>query len=90
MEIGNEGIIKPGIIAELKRRLENVKLDGILESNYVAEFIRDEPRTFFPTVQFTERPDVIASSLLQGRAVLLVEGSPMSLLVPTWRLSSCK
>lgn len=78
-----EGIIKPSIVAELKQRLENVKLDGILESNYVAEFIRDAPRTLFPTVQFTERPDVIASSLLQGRAVLLVEGSPMSLLVPT-------
>ncbi len=78
-----EGIIKPSIVAELKQRLENVKLDGILESNYVAEFICDAPRTIFPTVQITERPDVIASSLLQGRAALIVEGSPMSLLVPT-------
>jgi spore germination protein KA len=78
-----EGIIKPGIVAELKQRMENVKLDGVLESNYVAEFISDEPRTIFPVVQFTERPDVIASSLLQGRAVIIVDGSPMSLVVPT-------
>lgn len=78
-----EGIIKPSIVTELKQRLKKVQLDGILESNYVAEYIRDAPRTLFPTVQFTERPDVIASSLLQGRAVLLVDGSPMSILVPT-------
>jgi spore germination protein KA len=78
-----EGIIKQDIVAEVKQRLKDVKLDGIMDSNYVAEFIRDAPRTIFPTVQFSERPDVIASSLLQGRAVLLVEGSPFSLLVPT-------
>jgi hypothetical protein len=78
-----EGIIKPSIVAELKQRMENVKLDGVLESNYVAEFISDAPRTLFPVVQFTERPDVIASSLLQGRAVIIVDGSPMSLVVPT-------
>ena len=30
----------------------------------------------------TERPDIACSNLLEGRAVILVEGTPFSLIAP--------
>ena len=47
-----------------------MKIDGVLDSNYVQEFIRDSPRSPFKTVGGTEKPDVVAACLLEGRVDL--------------------
>ena len=36
----------------------------------------------FPQYQSTERPDKAASALLEGRIVILVDNSPMALILP--------
>jgi spore germination protein KA len=53
-----------------------------LESGYIEELIQDETYTPFPTVYNTERPDVIAAGLLEGRVAILIDGTPFVLLVP--------
>jgi spore germination protein KA len=54
----------------------------VLESNSIEEMIQDKRYSPFPTVYNSERPDVIASALLEGRVAILVEGSPFVLVVP--------
>lgn len=76
-------IADPGIVTELVRRLEAVDIDGVLDSGQLSEFITDAPRSPVTTVGSTERPDVIASRLLEGRAAVLVDGSPFVLTVPS-------
>ena len=36
----------------------------------------------FPTVYHTERPDVVAGNLLEGRFAIIVDGTPFVLLAP--------
>ncbi|MBJ8192531.1 spore germination protein, partial [Bacillus cereus] len=55
---------------------------GILESGYIEELIQDETFTPFPTVYNSERPDVIAAELLEGKIAILVDGTPFVLVVP--------
>lgn len=77
-----KGIANDKIIEEVRKRLNRIDIDGILESGYIEELIQDETYTPFPTVYNTERPDTIAAGLLEGRIAILVDGTPFVLLVP--------
>jgi spore germination protein KA len=76
------GLVKDDVLKKLNERLGNISIDGILESSYIEEFIQDETYTVFPTVNNTERPDVVAAALLEGRVAIFVDGTPFVLLVP--------
>lgn len=77
-----EGIVEPNLLREVRSRLQTIKIDGVLESNYIEELIQDSPFSMFPTIQNTERPDVVAGALLEGRVALLVDGTPFALVMP--------
>lgn len=66
----------------LKKRLGKLDLDGILDTNYINEQIRDHPHSFFKTTGTTERPDIVAARLLEGRIALMVDGTPVVLTIP--------
>ncbi|WCK54547.1 spore germination protein [Aneurinibacillus sp. Ricciae_BoGa-3] len=78
-----KGIVNDKIVEEVHRRLDRIEIDGILESGYIEELIQDETFSPFPTIFNTERPDVIAAGLLEGRVAILADGTPFVLLVPT-------
>ncbi|MDQ0242522.1 spore germination protein KA [Bacillus fengqiuensis] len=75
-------IAADSIVKEVKERLQKINIDGILESAYIETFIQDEPHSPFPTVQNTERPDVVVGNLLEGRIAIFINGTPYVLIVP--------
>ncbi|RSL32343.1 spore germination protein [Salibacterium salarium] len=77
-----EGIANDKIVKEVFQRLEKIDIDSILESGYIEELIEDQTATPFPTVFHTERPDVTAGNLLEGRIAIFVDGTPFVLIVP--------
>ncbi len=77
-----DDIVSKGILKELEKRLDEIDIDGIIDSGYIQELIRDAPFSPFETVGHTERPDVVAGKLLEGRIAIIVDGSPVVLTVP--------
>lgn len=77
-----EGLAKPSLVEEVRRRIERIDLDSVLETGYIEELTEDSPYSPFPQQQFTERVDIAAASLLEGRVVILVDGTPNVLIVP--------
>ncbi|WP_019849489.1 spore germination protein [Desulfitobacterium sp. PCE1] len=77
-----KGIANPQLIDEIKRRLDRIDTDAILESGYIEQFIEDAPFSIFSTVGNNERPDAVAAKILEGRAALLINGTPFVLTVP--------
>jgi len=77
-----EGIVNEAVLKELNRRISKIELDGILGANYIEELIKDAPFSPYNTVGKTERPDVVAANLLEGRVAILVDGTPSALTVP--------
>ncbi|MEK8132658.1 spore germination protein [Paenibacillus filicis] len=77
-------IAEESLVQEVFRRLDQIRIDGILESGYIEEFIQDKTWTPFPTVYNTERPDAVAASLLEGKIAIIVDGTPFVLLVPAF------
>jgi len=76
------GVVNDKVVAEVRQRLARIDIDGILESSYIEELIQDETFTPFPTIYSSERPDVIAGGLLEGRVAILVDGTPFVLMAP--------
>nr|WP_261179694.1 spore germination protein [Anaerobacillus sp. CMMVII] len=64
------GTVDEQILNEVRKRLDQIDTNGILESGYIEEFIQDSTFSPFPTVYNTERPDVIAAGILEGRIAI--------------------
>ncbi|BAR87702.1 uncharacterized protein KNN_06969 (plasmid) [Bacillus thuringiensis serovar tolworthi] len=97
-EIGEEGKTKifvlfltekvdPNIETELLNRLNNTKVNSIVNTGELIKHIEDNPYSPFPQLLLTERPDTAVSHLLEGKFVIVVDHSPNVLIGPTNFLS---
>jgi spore germination protein len=77
-----DDIVNKDILTELKARLDKIDIDAILDSGYVEQLIEDNKWSPFPQIQSTERPDVVAAALYEGKVAVLVDNSPFALIVP--------
>ncbi|WP_376745652.1 spore germination protein [Paenibacillus sedimenti] len=77
-----DGIAADSVIDEVRKRVSRIRVDGVLESSYIEGFIEDFPFSPFPQIHSTERPDVVAAGLLEGKAAILVDTTPFALIVP--------
>lgn len=77
-----DNVTSMDLVSEVQRRIEQMKIDAVLDSGYIQEFIQDAPYSPFPTIGQTERPDVVAAKVLEGRVAVLVDGSPFALTMP--------
>ncbi|WP_109689768.1 spore germination protein [Tumebacillus permanentifrigoris] len=77
------GLAKPGVVEEVKNRIAAIEVDGILDSGYIEQYIEDNHWTPFPLIQNTERSDKAVANLLEGKVIILVDGSPFALITPS-------
>lgn len=77
-----EGVIDASLVKEVEQRLDRLRVRDILESQYIEEDIIDQRFSPFPQMIATERPDVVASNLMEGRFAILVDGTPFTLVAP--------
>ncbi|WP_438350467.1 spore germination protein [Paenibacillus sp. FA6] len=77
-----DDIISPKILKEVKRRLDNIDVDGIYSIGQLEEMLSDSKYSLFPLLDFTGRPDFTVNCLLNGRFVIIIDGSPMVLIGP--------
>lgn len=75
-------ITNDDLVSEIKYRLNNLKIDYVLSSNQLEQFIKDSCTSAFPQTISTERPDKACNYLMLGRIVVLVNGSPFSIILP--------
>lgn len=78
-----ESIVRKEVLEEIDKKLEQFKIDGMMDSGVVEQLIEEYSYSPFPQYQTTERPDKAAMAVLDGRIVLLVDNSPVGLILPT-------
>ena len=78
-----DGVINSSTLKEVRTRIQEIQTNAILDSGNIEEFIQDKTFTPFPMVFNTERPDGTVAQLLEGKAAILVDGSPFVLVAPT-------
>lgn len=83
-----ENVAKPELVATVKARLKGLDVDSIMETGYLEEYIEDNPFSIFSTIGYTEKPDVAAAKILEGRVAVVVDGTPFVLTMPAFFVES--
>lgn len=83
--LGINGIVSNNLIESIKKRLEKIDIDGIMDSSYL-KFSLEDGKNLFPTIMMSERPDKCSMALLEGKVVILVENSCYGLILPSFLL----
>lgn len=77
-----EGIAPPELVKEVTARLNNIDIDAILDTGYLAELIVDHKWTIFTQTEHTEKPDRVCGQLLEGKVCIMADGTSMALILP--------
>ena len=77
-----EELAYPRMLEELEDRLNTYAIDGVLDSGILEQLSEEHWASPFPQFQTTERPDLAALELLEGRVVVLSDNSPTALILP--------
>ena len=77
-----KGIANKKLIDNVKNKLKKIKCDAVLDSSYISKLIGEHQTSLFKQVGNTEKPDILAGKILEGRVAILVDGSPIALTVP--------
>lgn len=78
-----KGVANLELVTKIKKKIESIDIDGILDSGYIRDFLLKDAKSVFPIFNSTERPDLASMALLDGKIVILVENSPFVLLIPS-------
>lgn len=76
------GICKKELVDNVKEKIKNIDIDGIISSGAIKNLIEKENKSVFPTIFSTERPDKTCRALLEGRIAILVDCSQFALILP--------
>lgn len=77
-----QNITNLDLVAEVKYRLNNLAIDSLLSAGQLEQLISDSNEFGIPEMMSTERPDKCAKYMLQGRIIVIVNGTPYALILP--------
>lgn len=75
-------IVQKELLDEVKKRLKSFEIDGFMDSGVIEQLTNDNEFSPFPQYMTTERPDRAAQFLLDGHVVVIVDNSPVALVLP--------
>lgn len=76
-----EGVAPKKLVEHMRKKIKDINLEFLLGSNYIEEELKNKS-TVFDTIGNTEKPDVAASKLLEGRIAIIVDGTPFVTTAP--------
>lgn len=80
-----ESLADGDMVAQVRRRLHEIQQNvvSVDSSTQIESLISDKRFTLFPLVNYTGRPDYVASALMSGRFCLIVNGNPSVIIGPS-------
>ncbi|RXI48278.1 spore germination protein [Clostridium tetani] len=82
-----EGVAPEDLVERIREKLNSIKVDFVLDTSYIEESFRSK-KTLFDTIGYTEKPDVVAANVMEGRIGILVDGTPFALTMPYFFIES--
>lgn len=78
-----DSIVDKNVLNELRKRIKAVDIDGAISLGMLQQYIEDYTYTVFPQSFTTERPDRAVAELLEGRIIVIIEGYPVAMSIPS-------
>ncbi len=79
-----KGVVKSELVNSTIEKINGINVDGITDVGELKTYLVNDKKNVFPGIKITERPDVIANALLNGKIIILLDNSPYALILPTF------
>lgn len=66
----------------LRERINKIDIDGIMQSPKLQWFLNDKKFGLFPQAGLEQRSDIACGAMLEGKIVLIMDGSGIALILP--------
>ena len=70
-------------VERIKTRIANVQYQGFVGMAVLKQMLEDKPYSPFPQFGLTNRPDNATAALLDGRIIIILNGSPEAAICPS-------
>ena len=70
------------LMDKIRKSLDKIRTEALLTTGYIRPFVENGRFELFSTTGTTERPDVLCSKLIEGRAAILIDGLPYAVVIP--------
>lgn len=77
-----KNIVNLNLVKDITERINNIDVDGIVDSGELQRLMLNNKLNLFPQMGIVERSDMAASALLEGKVIILIEGSNLGLVAP--------
>ncbi len=77
-----EGTANEDVKSRIIKDLESIEIDCVPDSSYISSMLAPRKHSIFHSIGKTEKPDIFAAKLSEGRVGILVDGSPIALTAP--------
>lgn len=77
-----DGIADKKIVKQIKKKLESVEIDGVIDAYYLVTLLSSRPSSVLKQVGCAEKPDIVSARMLEGRVAIIVDNSPIVLTIP--------
>jgi stage V sporulation protein AF len=76
-------IADPNLVDAIRKKCKALDLDGLpMSEKQLDEWLLNKGWNPYPQVRYTERPDVVATHLLEGHVAVMVDTSPSVMILP--------
>jgi spore germination protein KA len=69
-------------VNKIREKIQAINIDNIPTPAFIEEYLIENPKSLFPQIMYTQRPDRISANLSDGRIALVVDGLPFVYLLP--------
>ncbi len=77
-----EDIANQTCVDEMKKRINQINIDGFSSSGELQSFLLNSKASLFPQTGIVERSDMGCAAVLEGKVLVLMDGSPWALVAP--------
>ncbi|QXE01747.1 spore germination protein [Terribacillus sp. DMT04] len=75
-------LVNDKVLENIKSRIKSITVDNIRNIEVLEQFLEERPRSLFPTMLYTERPDNAANYISDGFIVIMMDNSSSCLIAP--------
>lgn len=76
-----EGAAPLRLVNLIRKSLQGIEEEYVISSNFIEERLKAK-HTAFDTIGYTEKPDVAVSNLMEGKVLILIDGTPIAVYAP--------
>lgn len=69
-------------VNKIREKIQAINIDNISTPAFFEEYLIENPKSLFPQIMYSQRPDRISANLSDGRVALVVDGIPFVYLLP--------